>query len=398
MRLFFILDNTYPEGMAASARVRAYSKGVQAHGVEMFVLIPQARKKLGQSGGDIQKSGVDRYGSKYKYFGGLVRSRYLIVRKIQDITGILRTLRFVLRNTHTGDVVILYEGKDIWKMLFARAAHLKGCIVGEEINELPYVYEGIARAEQKRDNYFKHVLSRLDFAITISSALSEILHKKKPGINIIEIPILLEEANPEKRPTPAPYPYIFHSGTLSQKKDGILDLLKAFAIASKKINGELHLICTGRPDNSLKHKEILKVIAENGIEEKVEFIGYVSQDTLQRYQSNSSIEVLCKPDTSQNKYCFSTKLGEYLSHSCPVVMTKVGETERYFTNKENAYIVEPGDVIDIAQAIVTLYSDVEEASRIGKNGHKMAVDKFDPCHHMGRLIDFLSNGCNRDGQ
>lgn len=53
----------------------------------------------------------------------------------------------------------------------------------------------------------------------------------------MKVPILVDFPQYEMidRSDEADVPYIFHSGTLSQQKDGFLDMLEAFAKAIKKI-------------------------------------------------------------------------------------------------------------------------------------------------------------------
>ena len=101
------------------------------------------------------------------------------------------------------------------------------------------------------------------------------------------------------------------------------------------------------------------------------------------------LTIINKYDTLQNKYCFSTKLGEYLSFARPVITTTVGEANNYLKDGINAYIVEPNRPDLIADKIVFIIEHPEEAQKVGEAGHELVLKDFDCVYQAKRIIDTL---------
>ena len=140
------------------------------------------------------------------------------------------------------------------------------------------------------------------------------------------------------------------------------------------------------------HAQDLKnIIDKYHIQDKVKFLGYVDVPTLRKYQKKCFLTIINKYDTQQNKYCFSTKLAEYLSFSRPVITTTVGEANVYLKNGINAFIVPPHHPEMIAEKIVYAIGHPEEAEKIGKEGHKLIEKEFNSLYQTRRIISFFKN-------
>lgn len=186
-------------------------------------------------------------------------------------------------------------------------------------------------------------------------------------------------------------PYIFHSGTLYEQKDGICGMLEAFGMACQKLQASIEYILTGNLEASPHVEELKVIIKKYGIEDKVKFIGYLDLPTLRKYQKNCFLTIINKYDTQQNRYCFSTKLSEYLSFSRPVITTTVGEANNYLKDGANAFIVEPHKPELLADKIVYAVNHPLETSAIGREGHKLTVKEFDCVYQTKRIVKLLSN-------
>lgn len=103
----------------------------------------------------------------------------------------------------------------------------------------------------------------------------------------------------------------------------------------------------------------------------------------------SYMMIINKYDTQQNKYCFSTKLGEYLAFAKPIIITNVGEAMNYL-NDDNAYIVETGYPEKIAEKIVEIANNPKEALIKGQKGYELAKTTFNNFYQTGRILDFLN--------
>lgn len=390
MRIIFILDNLYPNGRASSARVREYGKGFVANGAETLVWMPAPRQPYTESGVlNPHQRGVDENGVKYEYISGSSkRNKNIFVRQMQDFYGYTFTLFRILTKCHKGDYIVIYEGSTLWHKLCVKVSHLIGAKCGLELNELPYgVSLETEKTKKDRKVMLEKIFPKLDFILAISDSLFQMAEEYAPQAKIIKVPIMvegqLEGANfPEQT-----IPYIFHSGSLFEQKDGICGMLEAFGIACNKLDTPIEYILTGKLEDSPHAGELKKIIDKYGIVDRVKFIGYLDLPTLRKYQKNCFLTIINKYDTQQNRYCFSTKLSEYLSFSRPVITTTVGEANNYLKDGVNAFIVEPHKPELIAEKIVYAIMHPKETETIGVEGHKLTMREFSCDYQTKRILD-----------
>lgn len=391
MRIIFILNSLYPNGKASSARVREYGKGFVHNGVETLVLMPQPRipyndKKINPN------SGVDGNGVKFRCMAGNSRrNRFLPIRIILDFWGKLFTLFWLLFNINKEDRVILYEGNSYWFKMVIAICKMRHVCVGMELNELPFGTKTETKETIKNREYMlKNIFHKFDFFLCISQSLYDLAKKHSPKAITIKVPIMSEgdlegDEFIEKMP-----PYIFHSGSLYEQKDGICDMLRAFGISSHNSScKELQYYLTGNLDDSPHRNELKQIIKDYEIEDKVHFLGYLDLPILRKFQKNALMTIINKYDTQQNQYCFSTKLSEYLSFSIPVITTNVGEANYYLQDGVNAYITEPHNPELIAERIIHIMRNPQEAIEIGKEGYKLTQKEFNCIYQTKNIIEQL---------
>ena len=392
MRIIFILDNLYPNGRASAARVREYGKGFVANGIETLVWIPVPRQRY-QDEGVINPmiKGTDEHGVKYEYISGASkRNKNIFIRQLQDMYGYTATLFRLLTKCKRDDYVVIYEGSPRWFKNCVRAVRFAGAKCGMELNELPYgAGAETDSAKRNRQIMLENIFPKFDFIWAISSSLYDLAKQYAPQAKIMKVPIMVE-GQLEGADFPEQHvPYIFHSGSLFEQKDGICGMLEAFGIACQKLNTPIEYILTGKLEESPHADELRKIISKYGITERVKFVGYLDMPTLRKYQKNCFLTIINKYDTQQNRYCFSTKLSEYLSFSRPVITTTVGEANNYLKEGVNAFIVEPHKPELIAEKITYAVNHPEEAEKMGMEGHKLTLKEFDCVYQARRIINNL---------
>lgn len=394
MRIIFILDNLYPNGRASSARVREYGKGFVENGIETTVWMPAPRQPYRDKGIMNPKSkGVDENGVAYEYIAGVSkRHKNIFVRQLQDFYGYTATLLRIIRKCRKDDCVVIYEGSPRWYKLCIMAARIAGAKCGIELNELPYgTRQETEQTQRKRRVMLEEIFPKLDFIWAISEPLHRLALQHAPQAIVIKIPIMVEGQLEGDDLSDMNVPYIFHSGTLFEQKDGICGMLEAFGIACQKLQRPIEYILTGKLEQSPHAEDLINIIRKYGIEDKVKFVGYLDLRTLRKYQKNCCLTIINKYDTQQNRYCFSTKLSEYLSFSRPVITTTVGEANNYLKDGVNAFIVEPHRPELIAAKIVYAVNHPEEAKALGVEGHKLTEKEFDCVYQTKRIIDILNH-------
>ncbi|MEI7526678.1 MAG: glycosyltransferase, partial [Mariniphaga sp.] len=214
-------------------------------------------------------------------------------------------------------------------------------------------------------------------------------------IKSIKVPVLAEEKLDSEPLEPAQTlpesPYILHTGSLSDKKDGITGMLKAFALALPELAQEVKFVMTGYIEYSNDKLKILEVIDKFKIREKVIFTGFVSVKHLSHLQKHASLAIINKPFTEQNLYNFPTKLAEYMLHGIPVVATRYGEITNYLTDNVNVYFVDKGDPELMAEKITDAFTNELKRHFISENGMKLAQKEFDIVYQGARMKEFFSN-------
>lgn len=395
MRIFFILKNLYPNGKASTARVKSYTQGLINQGLECNVIIPISVEKHNQKPINTINEGYHN-NVYFKYMSGSPqRDKNIFKRQINDFIGYFKTLLYLKKNLQKNDIIVVYEGGILWHYIVAMITHKVGCKVIMELNELPYGTETqTSKTIKKRKKMLKYVFPKYDGFLTISDTLTELAKKYNHRAKVLKVPILVNKVE-DKVSFNNNGIYLFHSGTLTEQKDGILGMIEAFGIALQKLNIPLKYYITGNITDSPHCESIKKIIKQYKLEKHIIFTGYLSNEELNKYQKHCYLTIINKYDTQQNKYCFSTKLGEYLVYKRPVIITNVGEATHYFQNNINAYIIPPHNPHILADKIIEAINHPQENKRIGEEGYKLTLKEFN-CHYQAkRIITFFNNINNK---
>ncbi len=394
MNVYIITRQPFPHGMAATNRIICLAKAIATQDIKCKVLIFTRTEVYGNKVRNIEKKG-DFEGIEFQYMGKTpLRGKYPVIRKFHDLTDQVRLYYFLLTRLNKNDVVISVAGKDVRfiNSLIHLIRYKKAKFV-RELCEIPY---GTGKETQstikKREYTFKKQFPLCDGIIAISDTLMNLAKKHTSSkCRIIKIPILVDFEKfyiPDKS-SDAAIPYIFHSGTLYEQKDGVLGMFEAFGKACNTLPETIHFISTGNPKESPQHHEILKIIDQYQIADKLTFVGYLYSEQIREYLSKASLVVINKHPNQQNLYGFSTKLGEYLAAGKPVVISEVGEAMNWLKDGESAYIVKPDDTDILAKTIVDAYTNSEKRKVIGKNGQNVCKVNFDFRNYGEKIGLFL---------
>jgi glycosyltransferase involved in cell wall biosynthesis len=363
MKVFILTTESFPDGMAATHRVRCYARALVGGGIDCEVV-------LFPSEGEGVYKGV----------------RYQGVRDVLD---------YVKRNLGSGDVLFLYLGKQLELTIsLAELARSRGAFCIRDLCELPYGTGG----QNLKTLYFRKRLlhkqfPRLDGIISISDRLSSLARKNASrSCKHIKVPIMVEpEGFIEGEYQEASEPYIFHSGTFLERKDGILGIIKAFGLAAPELDPSVKYIMAGNLDSSPQKEEILGLISGYALQDRIVFTGPLQDKELRKYLMRASLTILNKHPNSQNLNGFSTKLGEYLAAARPVVITDVGEAMNWLEDGKTAYVTPHGDTNALSNAIVKAFADPEGRRKIGLNGRELAMKSFDCMAWSKPLAAFINS-------
>lgn len=378
MKIYITTNAPFPSGLAETSRINNYCKGLLNEGVECEVITISFKGDDKQSVVPLYRAGVNYLGKSFLF------KVYAYFKNNIDV------IRYLRKKIETGDVILAYGVLDPF-VCFLYQLFLKKTTVIREMNEIPHYSQKIRRRILRWiELHFN--FKDFDGFIVISEPLRLIAQKyKKEKAIIIKIPILVDSHEYENiYPIETlNQPYIFHSGSHSENKDGFTGMIESIGILKEKYNCIIQLYATGNM-NYDNHPEIQKVVTKYGIENQIHFVGLLSENDLKRYQVGATLFIINKHESFQNQYCFATKIGEYLLSRRPIIMTNVGEATRYFVDNENAYIVNPEQPELIADKIFDILLNQEKSQNIANNGLKTAERYFDTYQNGKKLAHFFA--------
>lgn len=161
-----------------------------------------------------------------------------------------------------------------------------------------------------------------------------------------------------------PYTALF-LGRLGQRK-GVFDLLKAAQLLAKDFPS-FKLILGGDGEES----ECRKIAAEYGIQDNVEFAGWVSGTAKENLLITSTVYIL--PSYNEG---FPMGVLEAMSAKIPVIASKAGGIPDAITSESEGILIEAGDVDAIYLALKDAFTNQNKFASFAENAHHKFQKKF----------------------
>lgn len=384
--IYFVTSSSYPYGLAASKRTAFLADGLnREHPCKVLVckrIISASLQKANK-----ENTGIFNHVAFHYTTGRMSAHRNRIVRLLEDVVDAFRTRKYLKRNLHEGDVVYLYMRDNFTEFLLTQITHQLKCKCARELCELPY---GTGRdtlyMKWMRFISLNVVLKRYDFIIPISYSLQKMAeHYGKKEVVITKVPILTNSCEMKSVVGNDGILKLFHAGSLTQQKDGILYIFEALGRLKQKYSISIPFYLTGNIESSPVSSEI-KFIMNRYQLNQIYFLGYISDEEIERHIQESTFLVLYKIDNLQNKFCFATKLSDYMRHGKLVITTNVGEQMYYLRDKENCLLTPVDDVDALVERVRWVITHPALVSTIGVNAKKTCDTYFDYINNTRRII------------
>lgn len=387
--IYIFYKGGFPYGMAGTQRILCYAKGLIAAGADVQVVIP-CTTEHGKPRNTVLSGCYE--GVPFRYLTKTTISNRF--QRIFILGDILDNFRYYWPFCYTQikkDDQVFFYGLARHKMAI-RILHLRGIKTVHELCEYP--------GKGRNNIYFRyekwsalHIwFHRYDGFVTISENLFNLAKQcKKPSAKVIKVPILVDDRSGSICEQPLyNVPYIIHTGTMNEQKDGITIILKAFAQFKKIDKSGCKLIFAGPHSN--EKCSYISLMKELGIYDDILLLGMISDQnrlaTLQRY---ATMSIVYRYDNIQTRNGFSTKMGEVLMSGVPLVTTPVGGHAAFIKDNQNAYIVETGNVNQLSDKIAYVINNPEKAKVVGLNGRQLALNQFNYLTHGKRLKAFFDS-------
>ncbi len=168
---------------------------------------------------------------------------------------------------------------------------------------------------------------------------------------------------------------ICYAGSISVKKEGLLDLLKALTIV--KLKGGYFVLNLYGAGDKVSLKLLNEFIYLNGLQNDVNLHDNLPHDKILKIYSKHHLLVMTRRSNRQTEFGFSTKLAEYLSSGIATLVTDVSDNRLYIQDGLNGFLVKPGNVEEMADKLYKITKREYNLLQIGKNGRAIAEKYFD---------------------
>jgi glycosyltransferase involved in cell wall biosynthesis len=280
-------------------------------------------------------------------------------------------------NRKQTNIIFLLSTEPLIFLLVWITARFKGNKIINERNEFP---ETIRQGIRWRVWIYKTTVLWWQYRLLDGLLLmtDELIHFYSPHTSkkcvIQKLPMTVDFNRFDIKTTENGEEYMFYAGSLSEKKDGIERLIRAFSKVSQEYpNLSLKIAGAG---SSLRTNELIQLINSLGIVSKVQLLGEVQRTQMPDLLVNAKILTLPRPDSIQARGGFPTKLGEYLATGKPIIATRVGEIPNYLTEKELFFISPQHIERELAEKTFQILENYEKSLEIAKTAKAKAFQYF----------------------
>ena len=396
MNVYIVSIIGFPNGMAPASRIKCLAKAMKFAGAEVSVITYIRTESPWRTIQNTENSGTYE-GIPFMYIGGkTIRSRIPPLNKLIEYMDRKRLLKYLQIHLKPKDIVYMYD-LNCWEfsVQLANTVHKKGAFYVKDLCEMPYGDRQVTEKMKKdREDAFKFEYPLVDTVIPISDALMNLAKKYcKAECKFLKVPILVDftKFKLADQSSQSDFPYIFHTGKVTEQKDGILGMIEAFGRVVNSSHPELRFICTGNYEGSIHAEAIRALINKYQLKDKLIFLGYISQELLKEYLSKAAIVIINKYENEQNTYCFATKLAEYLAAAKPVIISDFGEAINWLKNKKSAIIFPAGDITALSKSIEYVLDNPTESKAIAGEGQEICQNCFDYKVWGQPLIDLFKS-------
>ena len=154
------------------------------------------------------------------------------------------------------------------------------------------------------------------------------------------------------------------------ERKGIDTVLRTLPEVARRAPDVQYLIIGDKKKEAQEHKRLEKIAREQGVTDRVRFLGAVPPDELPRYYNVCDVFVM--PSRENPPYVEGFGIAFLEANACgkPVIGARSGGIPDAVLDGETGLLVEPDDEAALAEAIHRLLCDIPLARRLGRNGRQ----------------------------
>lgn len=288
-----------------------------------------------------------------------------IGKLIEPFKAIFKSLRYIprryrLAHIHTASYIDFYRSALIMGLFRMMGKKTILHIHGAE-------FEKFYGANKK---LVTSVCNKADAIVTVSGHYVDFIRRAGLGKNVFLLHNSIKPHKPfEKVQANGNHKFrLAFFGAIDSRK-GIIETVEAIGRHQDIIGKDIELLIGGVGDT----ERLNAVIRKYSLEDTVRLLGWLDADGKRRLLSTA--DAFIHPSFFES---FGIAILEAMDYGLPIITTCVGGIKDLVTDNVNGIIVEPGNTLQIAQAINTLKNNAELCRRYGEASSKHAADFYEP--------------------
>ncbi len=381
----------FPEGMAPTIRILAYCKGLQQNGVKCEIFTFKETPFDMQEPLSGVAEGIPYQKSYFKHGNG-------VCQKLCDKFSMLKRLKMQIRKSNESEpfdyILLSFDTLDKFYTIvpMVKSLMIKMLFIGDEYPEpIRRLREDIPIWHQFA---YRFIHRYLKGRVLMTENLKKFYNDRAGVMPTYILNSIIDDKRFEglKHEQVAPK-YLCYMGNMQLAKDNVDNIIKAFAMVARDFP-EYNLFLFGTP--SPEDRRVIEcTILQCHLEERVFIKGRVDYDKVPQILANATLLVTSQPITKRAQGGFPTKMAEYMMSGTPMVVTNVGEINKYVQDGINTYMVEPCNPDAYGQKLRYILSNPEDSARIANNALEYAKSNFCSQPVTKGLINFMNQlKCN----
>ena len=233
-------------------------------------------------------------------------------------------------------------------------------------------WQGLQLTWRIRSWFERYTLQRASHVICISPYVKDVLQAIYDKPEYYSIDNAVDESFFAVYPkSEAGVKNLLFVGSINPGK-GVIDAVRAMVKVAKTIpNAQLSIV--GSPSNHPYYQQVLAFVQSHNLGDSVKFLGWRDHEELPHLLSRTDLLVF--PSYLET---FGNVVAESMAAGVPVVAANTSAIPHLVTDGVTGFLVEPGDIVDLENRIITILEDKQLKANMGRNAKEVALRRWHP--------------------
>jgi len=178
--------------------------------------------------------------------------------------------------------------------------------------------------------------------------------------------------------------YIFYFGGISERR-GIYTCIDAIKILKRKYSN-IYLMLIGPVDKA--EEEVFNAqLSDPEVESNIVYKPWIDISEFPSYVTASNVCISPIVKSIQHETTIANKLFQYMTFSKPLIVSNCAPQIEVIDEANCGLVFESENAHDLAQKIIELYTNGDLCNKMGANGKRMVLDKYNTSHFGQVLAD-----------